>query len=148
MIAEISSWVGKYKFLGKFISAYRIRCAYSRTRSLTPFQRKILQAYADDIEGRNPQVHFGPLPSDPPVTNPSSPPKEPTNGEGSYPSYRSQNQPQAEHAPHRPSRPPAEPYKPYNPLSSSEEPISLANKIASAIGGAIGWVERFMRGRR
>lgn len=148
MIAEISSWVGKYKFLGKFISAYRIRCAYSRIRSLTPFQRKILQAYADDIEGRNPQVHFGPLPSDPPVTSPSSPPKEPTNGEGSYPSYRSQNQPQAEHAPHRPSRPPAEPYKPYNPLSSSEEPISLANKLASAIGGAIGWVERFMRGRR
>ncbi|ADV20936.1 chaperone DnaJ [Cryptococcus gattii Ru294] len=117
-------------------------------RSLTPFQRKILQAYADDIEGRNPQVHFGPLPSDSPLTTPSSPPTESTNGEGYYPSYRSQNQPRTEHAPHRPSQPPAEPYQPHNPSSSPEEPISLANKVASAIGGAIGWVERFMGGRR
>lgn len=130
------------------ISAYRTSYAYNQIRSLTPFQRKILQAYADDIEGRNPLVHFGPLPSDSPLTTPSSPPTEPTNGEGYYPSYRSQNQPRTEHAPHRPSQPPAEPYQPHDPSSSSEEPISLANKVASAIGGAIGWVERFMGGRR
>lgn len=41
------------------------------SRSLSMRQKKILQAFADDFEGREPQIHFGPPPSAPP--SPASP---------------------------------------------------------------------------
>ena len=63
-------------------------------RTLSPFQRKIMQAYADDVEGNTPNISFDTPPPAPldtsegtptsssssrthPSTPPSSPPEEP-----------------------------------------------------------------------
>ncbi|WVW82280.1 chaperone DnaJ [Kwoniella bestiolae CBS 10118] len=106
-------------------------------RSLSPNQKKILQAYADDVEGRPTNITF---------TTP--------NGETTSPYSPNHNF----ERPYRPSTPPSSPYQePSSPRKSRDEPIdpeqhgstdsSFGGKVASAVGGAIGWLEKLL-GRR
>ncbi|WWD17898.1 chaperone DnaJ [Kwoniella shandongensis] len=128
---------------GDLIVAWKIQIP----RSLSPFQRKILQAYADDIEGRHPQITFGPLPSSSSTTTSSTPPPSSSstpNGETYSSSPRQKAKAEAE-------RPYTRSYeaedlddRPNSSSSSSSSPGGVVGTIAAAIGGAIGWVERLL----
>ncbi|ODN84491.1 chaperone DnaJ, variant 2 [Cryptococcus amylolentus CBS 6039] len=119
-------------------------------RTLTPFQRKILQAYADDLEGRTPQIHFGPSPSE----SASTPNGETSSRNTSRPPSSWSTHPDAPrrtvyekpHSPSHPSSPSSssqqESSRPYEPVDSDDS--GLAGKVASAVGGVIGWVERLL----
>ena len=93
--------------------------------SLSQKQKKILQAFADDVEGRPTNIHF-----DPPEDVASTPPpSEPPQGRSSGPST---------------SSPSSEPPKTHSPSDASSKPHGLGESVASAVGGAIGWVERML----
>nr|ODN87199.1 chaperone DnaJ [Cryptococcus depauperatus CBS 7841] len=119
-------------------------------KTLSPFQRKILQAYADDVEGRAPEIHFGPLPSSSPA-KPSSSASQSTNSNGEDLNFRSRPSSSSSYSSSQtqtntPLRRPV--YTSYNPPSNEKEPYRAVGKIASAIGGIVGWVERLMGKRR
>ena len=101
-------------------------------RSLSPFQKKIMRAFADDIEGKDPNVYFG----SPPESTSTS-----TNGTASHPSPKPPStfeSPTAEPKPHKPHNP----YEASNPQQGREE--GFIGKVASALGGALGFVDRFL----
>ncbi|WVQ85669.1 chaperone DnaJ [Cryptococcus sp. DSM 104549] len=129
-------------------------------RSLSPFQKKILQAYADDVEGRTPEIHFGPLPTSTP------PPSQPSNGENTF---QSRPPPPPSSSPSSPSSTTSSPppraqlrasptYRSYDPTDYDPRSSSSSKKtedaehsggdggflggVASAIGGALGWLDR------
>jgi molecular chaperone DnaJ len=103
-------------------------------------QKKILQAFADDYEGRNPEIHFGPLPT-PPSTSTTEPPE--MKGKAS-PS------PSPSSKPSQPQSPP--PHVPFVETQTNPPPRSEAeageegfiHTLASGLGKVIGWAERFM----
>ncbi|WVQ97326.1 chaperone DnaJ [Kwoniella sp. CBS 9459] len=140
-------------------------------RTLSPFQKKILQAYADDVEGRTPEITFGPPPSTPTSASTSS--SSPSTGKGETSSlYGHHSQSGSAHTGprdfERPYRRPVSPSdsssspsssspssrkepiepdytsRPAGSRSKSEEDGSVFGKVASAIGGAIGFVERLL----
>jgi hypothetical protein len=96
-------------------------------RSLTVRQKKILQAFADDFEGRPSDIHFGPLPSTPPSEpeSPSNPP--PPTGKAAPP-------------------PPRAPF--VETQSKKSQPIAedegFIHTLASGVGKVLGWAERFL----
>ncbi|OCF33359.1 chaperone DnaJ [Kwoniella heveanensis BCC8398] len=131
-------------------------------RTLSPFQKKILQAYADDVEGRTPEITFGPPPS-----------ASASKGETS--ALYGHHHDRTTGSTYPPLRDFEKPYRPTSTSSSSvgstgkKEPIepdytsrapgsgsgsgsgseedgpgSVIGKVASAIGGAIGFVERLL----
>ena len=110
-------------------------------RTLSPFQKKILQAFADDVEGRPSTVSFGspPPPPEEPQSTPSSPPPPPpppaedTSNGTAYPSSSpSMTSSPSTHRSAASNSPPA------------TENAGLAGTVASALGGTIGWVERLL----
>ena len=99
-------------------------------RSLTVRQKKILQAFADDFEGRPSDIHFGPLP-----TTPSSGPETPSNPP---PSAGKASSPP-------PPPPPRAPFVETQPKSSPiVEDGGFIHTLASGVGKVIGWAERFL----
>ncbi|WWC58747.1 chaperone DnaJ [Kwoniella dejecticola CBS 10117] len=116
-------------------------------RSLSPNQKKILQAYADDVEGRPSNISFTP-PSgsseytytpnhnfEKPYRPSPSPTPTPTSGTSSRSGPTSTSAPRER-----------ETIDPEN-----QEPDAgvggVGGKVASAVGGAIGWLEKLL-GRR
>ncbi|WVF70600.1 chaperone DnaJ [Kwoniella sp. CBS 6097] len=148
---------------GDLIVGWRIQIP----RTLSPFQKKIIQAYADDVEGRTPEITFGSPPSTLSSTS-SSTDTDSAKGKGensssslyghhSQPSRSSTTSPPREfERPYRPrsnSAPsssaarkgPIEPDYTSRPTeSTSEQDGSVIGKVASAIGGAIGFIERLL----
>ncbi|WVQ70959.1 chaperone DnaJ [Cryptococcus sp. DSM 104548] len=121
-------------------------------RSLTPFQRKILQAYADDLEGRTPQISFGPSPSESSATpNGETSSRYTSRPSASWPTHPDAprrtiyEKPRPSSSPSSPSSSQQESSRPYEPVDSDDS--GLAGKVAGAVGGMIGWVERLF-GRR
>ncbi|KAK8865916.1 chaperone DnaJ [Kwoniella newhampshirensis] len=131
---------------GDLIVAWKIQIP----RSLTPFQRKILQAYADDLEGRHPQITFGPPPSSSSTTPPASSSSSiNSNGETrSSSASSSSSPPRTESERSTYTRPPPSSTSGYDHEqdSSSSSAGGVVGTIASVVGGAIGWVERLLGG--
>jgi len=102
-------------------------------RSLTVRQKKILQAFADDFEGRPSEVHFGPLPSASTEATPSTPPPPPpTSGKTSAHTYSN------------PTPRPRAPFVETQPKSQPQpEEEGFIHTLASGVGKVIGWAERF-----
>jgi hypothetical protein len=97
-------------------------------RSLTVRQKKILQAFADDFEGRPSDIHFGPLPTTP-SSEPESPSKPPPPPTGKAP-------PPPPRAPFVETQPKKSP-----PIAEDE---GFIHTLASGVGKVIGWAERFL----
>ncbi|WRT64129.1 chaperone DnaJ [Kwoniella shivajii] len=121
---------------GDLIVGWRIQIP----RSLSPNQKKILQAYADDVEGRPSNISFSP---------PSA-----SNGEAS--SYNAGHEFERPYRPSPSSSPSSRPTS--DTTSGSNAPVdpeesaapsdsSVGGKVASVVGGAIGWLEKLL-GRR
>ncbi|KAK4686262.1 molecular chaperone DnaJ, partial [Tremellales sp. Uapishka_1] len=122
---------------GDLIVAWKIQIP----RSLSSFQKKILRAYADDVEGKPPYVSFDPPASSsgtsssapPPITETPSAPTPDSNSSTGRPRSTSPPPPFVETEP--------------GPNSPSH-PQGVVGVIASAIGGALGWAERFFGSRK
>lgn len=111
-------------------------------RSLSTRQKKILQAFADDFEGREPDIHFGspqPQQSTPPSsTNANTNTSDPmTKGETHFNSNSSSA---------RSPRPPFVNTEPHPTPFPPQEESGIANSLISGLGKAIGWAERFFGG--
>lgn len=121
----VKSLYGRKSERGDLVVSWKIQIP----RSLTSRQRKIIQAFADDVEGRTPDLEFG--------TGPSSPKSSPNS---------SPSPPPAADAPHPDKMGDSRPY--VDPSArAGQEGHDCANdnvidKAAHAIGGAIGWAER------
>ncbi|EIW72456.1 hypothetical protein TREMEDRAFT_25144 [Tremella mesenterica DSM 1558] len=100
---------------GDLVVCWRIQVP----RSLSPFQKKLWQAYADDEEGKPTNVSFDtPIQVPPPSDDPSS---------GRY-------------------TPPTPPPPAVEPETSQErgDENSVTGSVASAVGGAVGWLEKWL----
>ncbi|OCF73795.1 chaperone DnaJ [Kwoniella mangroviensis CBS 8886] len=126
-----SVYAGRRNDRGDLIVGWKIQIP----RSLTPNQKKILQAYADDVEGRPSNISFTTA-----TTGEASCTYSPNhNFERERPSYRPPTR--------ESSTPKNEPIDPEQPGQSGSSDSSIGGKVASAVGGAIGWLERLL-GRR
>jgi hypothetical protein len=113
----------------KVSPTFHLRELQLKVRSLTVRQKKILQAFADDFEGRPSDIHFGPLPSNPSSDSPSNPSPPPPPGKASSP-------PPPPRAPFVETQP-----KKSQPIAEDE---GFIHTLASGVGKVIGWAERFM----
>lgn len=107
------------------------------TRSLTKSQRKIIQAYADDVEGRKPDLAF----LDEKPKPPSPPPPHPDKFSDSAPrrAPSSPKQETAEKKAEQKAEKKADDVPYVDPTPHHE---GVGDKVAHVIGGAIGWAER------
>lgn len=116
----VKSLYGRKNERGDLVVSWKIQIP----RSLTTRQRKIIQAFADDVDGRTPDLDFGKAKSSSPSASSSS----------------------ASDAPHPDKNGDARPY--VDPSArAGQDGHDCANdnvidKAAHAIGGAIGWAER------
>jgi molecular chaperone DnaJ len=121
----VKSLYGRKGERGDLVVSWKVQIP----RSLTKRQRKIIQAYADDVEGRTPDIAF--LDENP--TPPPPPPPHPDKFSDSAPRRGSGSS--AKKAPE--TKPEDVPF--VDPTPTHE---GVGDKVAHAIGGAIGWAER------
>ena len=113
-------------------------------RSLSPFQKKILQAFADDVEGRDPNVYFGAPP--PPPSPAASGTSEGANhfSSSSPSSSSSTSTPPSSSSPL--NAPPIEPERRLSPDHQDDTSPGVGGKVASVLGGVIGLAEHLFGG--
>ena len=99
-------------------------------RKLTTKQRKIIQAYADDVEGRTPDLAF----------------LDSNTGTRASTSSRAASDAAASDAPHPDKQGDTRPFVDPQPTKPKHdewcEHEGVGEKVAHAIGGALGWAER------
>ncbi|WWC66246.1 chaperone DnaJ [Kwoniella pini CBS 10737] len=101
-------------------------------RSLSPNQKKILQAYADDVEGRPTNITFTSPSSSEYKSNHNFEKPYTPKAKSTFTSYTEPNSTKRETI---------------DPYEKEDGSAGVGGKVASAVGGAIGWLEKLL-GRR
>jgi molecular chaperone DnaJ len=115
------------------------------SRSLSPLQKQLMKAFAEDAEGGKPEVHFGPSPSDSKGTtsSQSSPRSPPPPSSSSYSSPNASSSSFTRPSASSRSSPQSEPLEPeYRSPPVAEGDGGLLGKVASAVGGVLGWADK------